>query len=183
MVLLIGFALFLGALGLLAINLLAHRRQQRLVTQRLQGDSLRNDKMGQLLRQLGNTRIGQRTISLDNETQDLLNRIGWRKANQRSMFAACQIGSPIVLLGLTVLIQSLFFPDVTHVWPAPFLALAVGYLLPKRVLATLANVARNKSATKFRPSSRCCASSSSRAWPWSKPCGSCPTKPSSCCRY
>jgi tight adherence protein C len=138
MVLLIGFALFLGALGLLAINLLAHRRQQRLVTQRLQGDSLRNDKMGQLLRQLGNTRIGQRTISLDNETQDLLNRIGWRKANQRSMFAACQIGSPIVLLGLTVLIQSLFFPDVTHVWPAPFLALAVGYLLPKRVLATLA---------------------------------------------
>ncbi len=55
---------------------------------------VRDDKMGQLLRQLGNTRIGQRTISLDNETQTLLNRIGWRKASQRSMFAACQVGAP-----------------------------------------------------------------------------------------
>ncbi|WLH80005.1 type II secretion system F family protein [Pseudomonas sp. FP2335] len=138
MAVMISIALFFAALALLVINLLAHRRQQRLVSQRLQGNTVRDDKMGQLLRQLGNTRIGQRTISLDNETQTLLNRIGWRKASQRSMFAACQVGAPILLLGLTILVQSLFFPDVAHVWPVPFLGFAAGYLLPKRVLASVA---------------------------------------------
>lgn len=138
MAVLISVALFLAALALVAVNLIGQRRQQRLVTQRLQGDTQRNDKVGHLLRQLGNTRIGQRTISLDNETQVLLNRIGWRKASQRSLFAACQVGAPFLLLGLTLLLQSLFYPDVTHAWPAPFLGFAAGYLLPKRVLASVA---------------------------------------------
>lgn len=138
MAVLISIALFLAALALVAVNLIGQRRQQRLVTQRLQGDTVRDDKVGHLLRQLGNTRIGQRTISLDNETQVLLNRIGWRKASQRSLFAACQVGAPFLFLGLTILLQSLFFPDVTHAWPAPFLGFATGYLLPKRVLASVA---------------------------------------------
>ena len=138
MAVLISIALFLAALALVAVNLIGQRRQQRLVTQRLQGDTQRDDKVRYLLRQLGNTRIGQRTISLDNETQVLLNRIGWRKASQRSLFAACQVGAPILFLGLTILLQSLFFPDVAHAWPAPFLGFATGYLLPKRVLASLA---------------------------------------------
>ncbi|QHF42860.1 type II secretion system protein F [Pseudomonas sp. S35] len=138
MALLISALLFLAALLLLVGNALAQRRQQRLVTSRLQGEIGREDKIGQWLRQLGNTRIGQRTISLDNETQTLLNRIGWRKVGQRSMFAACQVGSPLLLLGLTLLVQELFFPDAEPAWLAPFLGLATGYLLPKRVLASLA---------------------------------------------
>lgn len=138
MAVLISIALFLAAFALVAVNLIGLRRQQRLVNQRLQGDTQRNDKVGHLLRQLGNTRIGQRTISLDNETQVLLNRIGWRKASQRSLFAACQVGAPILFLGLTILLQSLFFPDIAHAWPAPFLGFATGYLLPKRVLASMA---------------------------------------------
>lgn len=138
MAVLISIALFLAAFALVAVNLIGQRRQQRLVTQRLQGDTVRNDKVGHLLRQLGNTRIGQRTISLDNETQVLLNRIGWRKASQRSLFAACQVGTPFLFLGLTILLQSLFFPDVTHAWLAPLLGFATGYLLPKRVLASMA---------------------------------------------
>ena len=121
MAILISAVLFLAALSLLLANILSSRRQQRVVAQRLQGEPGRNDKMSEWLHQLGSTRIGQRTISLDNETQILLNRMGWRKASQRSMFAACQIGSPIVLLGLII-----------------------GYLLPKRILVALAKRRQGK---------------------------------------
>ncbi|MGY2376094.1 type II secretion system F family protein [Pseudomonas sp. SDO524_S393] len=138
MALLISAVLFLAALALLLSNILAQRRQQRLVTLRLQGETSREDRIGHWLRQLGNTRIGQRTISLDNETQTLLNRIGWRKASQRSLFAACQVGAPLLLLALTLLAQSMFFAGTDSAWFAPLLGLAVGYLLPKRVLASLA---------------------------------------------
>jgi tight adherence protein C len=137
MVLLISALLFLAALLLVLANVLSQRRQDRLVTQRLQGQTGREDRLGEWLRQLGSTRLGQRTISLDNETQTLLNRIGWRKASQRSMFAACQVGAPLLLLGLTLLVQSLLFPEAEPKWLAPFLGLAIGYLIPKRVLASL----------------------------------------------
>jgi tight adherence protein C len=137
MVLLISALLFLAALLLVLANVLGQRRQDRLVTQRLQGQTGREDRLGEWLRQLGSTRLGQRTISLDNETQTLLNRIGWRKASQRSMFAACQVGAPLLLLGLTLLVQSLLFPEAEPKWLAPFLGLAIGYLIPKRVLASL----------------------------------------------
>ncbi|WP_017527858.1 type II secretion system F family protein [Pseudomonas fluorescens] len=138
MALLISALLLLAALLVVLGNLLSHRRQQRLVNLRLQGQTPRDDKIGQWVRQLGNSRIGQRTISLDNETQTLLNRIGWRRAGQRSLFAACQVGAPVLLSGLTLLVQGVFFPDATPAWLAPFLGLASGYLLPKRVLAALA---------------------------------------------
>ncbi|MGY2402386.1 type II secretion system F family protein [Pseudomonas sp. SDO5271_S396] len=138
MALLISAVLFLAALALLLSNVLAQRRQQRLVTSRLQGETSREDRIGHWLRQLGNTRISQRTISLDNETQTLLNRIGWRKASQRSLFAACQVGAPLLSLALTLLAQSMFFAGTDSAWFAPLLGLAVGYLLPKRVLASLA---------------------------------------------
>jgi len=98
MALLLSALLFFAALLLVVGNILAQRRQQRLVTSRLQGETTREDKISQWLRQLGNTRIGQRTISLDNETQTLLNRLGWRRAGQRSMFAACQVATPLLLL-------------------------------------------------------------------------------------
>ena len=138
MALLLSALLFFAALLLVVGNILAQRRQQRLVTSRLQGETTREDKISQWLRQLGNTRIGQRTISLDNETQTLLNRLGWRRAGQRSMFAACQVATPLLLLGLTLLIQGVFFAEADPVWLAPFLGLATGYLLPKRVLVALA---------------------------------------------
>ena len=79
-------------------------------------------------------RVGQRSVKLDNETQTLLNRLGWRSARQRSLFAACQIGSPLLLLALALLLQSVFFPAVENQWIAPLFALGVGYLLPKRLL-------------------------------------------------
>lgn len=110
MAILICILLSLAAVALIVGNLLEQRRRQRLVSQRLQGQLTREDKLGSLMRQLGASAVAQRSVSLDNETQTLLNRVGWRKANQRSMFAAFQIGVPIVLLGLTLLGQQLLFP-------------------------------------------------------------------------
>lgn len=135
MALLISLLLLLAAVVLIAGNLLEQRRRQRMVNQRLQGQLTREDKLGSLMRQLGASSMAQRSVSLDNETQTLLNRVGWRKANQRSMFAACQVGVPIVLLGLTVLGEKLLFPHAGSPWIAPAIALGVGYLLPKRILA------------------------------------------------
>lgn len=138
MALLICTLLFLAAIALLVGQVLQRRRNVRLVTQRLQGNLARERKLGSFMRQLGASSLAQRSVSLDNETQTLLNRIGWRKANQRSMFAAFQIGLPIVLLGVTVIGQELIFPDNGSTWVAPIIALGVGYLVPKRVLAAAA---------------------------------------------
>ncbi|WP_439863313.1 type II secretion system F family protein [Pseudomonas antarctica] len=136
--LLISAGLFLAALALVLANLMKHRRGQRLVAQRLQGHMGREHTFGTVMRQLGNSPIAQRSVSLDNETQILLNRIGWRKSSQRSMFAAFQIGTPLVLMSLVLITQSVLFPAVASPWLAPLIALGLGYLLPKRILASAA---------------------------------------------
>ncbi|OPA95298.1 type II secretion system protein F [Pseudomonas fluorescens] len=138
MAFLISVLLLLAAVAVIAGHSLEQRRRRRMVTQRLQGQLTREDKLGSLMRQLGASPLAQRSVSLDNETQTLLNRVGWRKASQRSMFAACQIGVPIVLLGLTLLGQQLLFPKVGSPWIAPLIAVGIGYLLPKRILAAAA---------------------------------------------
>lgn len=138
MALLICALLLLAAIGLLVSQVLLRRRNERMVTQRLQGNLGRERKLGSFMRQLGASPLAQRSVSLDNETQLLLNRVGWRKASQRSMFAAFQIGLPIVLLGVTLVSQQLMFPDSASPWIAPVIALGIGYLLPKRVLAAAA---------------------------------------------
>ena len=132
--LMISALLLLGAALLLLSSLLEQRRRARQISRRLEGDLLRQNRFGNLLQVLGDSKVGQRSVKLDNETQALLNRLGWRSARQRSLFAACQIGAPLLLLALTVLVQSVFFPAVERQWIAPLFALGVGYLLPKRLL-------------------------------------------------
>ena len=132
--LMISALLLLGAALLLLSSLLEQRRRARLISRRLEGDLLRQNRFGNLLQVLGDSKVGQHSVKLDNETQSLLNRLGWRSARQRSLFAACQIGAPLLLLALTVLVQSVFFPAVERQWIAPLFALGVGYLLPKRLL-------------------------------------------------
>ncbi|MCK3843252.1 type II secretion system F family protein [Pseudomonas sp. W15Feb34] len=149
MAILISILLLLAAVALIAGNLLEQRRRQRMVSQRLQGHLTREDKLGSLMRQLGASQVAQRSVSLDNETQTLLNRVGWRKANQRSMFAACQVGVPIVLLGLTLLGQQLLLPHAGSPWIAPAVALGIGYLLPKRVLALSAKYRQERIAREI----------------------------------
>ncbi|CRM86164.1 Flp pilus assembly protein TadB [Pseudomonas sp. 22 E 5] len=130
--------LLLAALVLFGGQLLENRRRDRRVAERLQGRMGGDAKLGTFMRQLGASTLAQRSVSLDNETQILLNRIGWRKASQRSLFAAFQIGLPIVFLGLTVIGQQVFFPEMDPAWIAPLFGLGIGYLLPKRVLAAAA---------------------------------------------
>ncbi|MEE4860680.1 type II secretion system F family protein [Pseudomonas alliivorans] len=137
-------AMMLVAAALLVLsNIARQRRSERLVVQRLKGQTARESRIGSWLRLLGDTRLGQRSVSLDSETQLLLNRIGWRRASKRSLYAACQIGVPFGLVTVVVLAQMLFFKDVSQPLVAPMFALCIGYLLPKRVLATYAK-ARQK---------------------------------------
>lgn len=149
MALLVSVLLLLAAVVLIVGHLLEQRRRQRMVTQRLQGQLTREDRFGSLLRQLGASPLAQRSVSLDNETQTLLNRIGWRKANQRSLFAAFQIGVPIVLLGVSVVGQQLLFPHAESKWIAHAVALGVGYLLPKRILAAAAKARQQRIAREI----------------------------------
>ncbi|MGY4661825.1 tight adherence protein C [Pseudomonas chlororaphis] len=136
--LLISALLFLAALLLVLGNWLEQRRRTRQVTERLQGHLARDNTLGNWLHVLGDSKVGQYAVRLDNETQLLLNRLGWRSARQRSLFAACQIGAPILALGLTLVIQGVFFPAAKNHWVAPLFALSLGYLLPKRLLAMAA---------------------------------------------
>ncbi|PMY62722.1 MULTISPECIES: type II secretion system F family protein [Pseudomonas] len=136
--LLISALLFLAAMLLVLGSLLEQRRRTRQVTERLQGHLARDNTLGNWLHVLGDSKIGQHAVRLDNETQLLLNRLGWRSARQRSLFAACQIGTPILALGLTLVIQGVFFPAAKNHWVAPVFALSLGYLLPKRLLAMAA---------------------------------------------
>jgi tight adherence protein C len=128
---------------------LEHRRRDRRVVERLQGRSASDDKLGTFMRQLGASTLAQRSVSLDNETQVLLNRVGWRKASQRSLFAAFQIGVPVAAMGLTLLGQQLLFPHASPAWIAPAVALGIGYLLPKRVLAAAAKFRQQRIAKEI----------------------------------
>jgi tight adherence protein C len=101
----------------------------------LQGHLVRENRFGNWLRALGSSRFGQRSVSMDSETQILLNRLGWRRASERSLYAACQIGTPLLTLGLAIFLQGVFFPQAANRWIVPMLAAGGGYLLPKRLLA------------------------------------------------
>lgn len=135
--------LFLGAVALLVSNAARQRRNERLVELRLKGQSIRESRIGSWLRLLGDTSLGRKAVSMDGETQVLLNRIGWRRASKRSLFAACQIGVPVGLLSLTILVQVLFFAEAANPVMAPLFAIGIGYLAPKRILAAVAQ-ARQK---------------------------------------
>ena len=135
MVYLAALMLLLGALLLVVNHLLTERRRVRQVNQRLQGHLVRENRFGSWLRALGGSKFGQRSVSIDSETQTLLNRIGWRRSSERALYAACQVGTPLLTLGLAIFLQEVFFPQADNRWLVPMLATGGGYLLPKRLLA------------------------------------------------
>ena len=138
MALLICAVLLLAALALVINNVVQERLRQQRVMQRLEGDKTGPSKLSLWMRAVGNSKFGQRSVSLDNETQVLLNRVGWRTASQRSLFAAFQIGTPVAFAGLVFLGHELFFPKSGNLLVVLLFALAVGYLIPKRMLAYVA---------------------------------------------
>ncbi|PHN52395.1 type II secretion system F family protein [Pseudomonas amygdali] len=138
MELLLAAVMLAAAAFLLLSGMARQRRNERLVARLLRGQVIRESRIGSLLRLLGDTSIGQRSISLDSETQMLLNRIGWRRASKRSLFAACQVGVPVGLMVVVIVAQLLLFKGVEQPLIAPVFALGIGYLLPKRILAAVA---------------------------------------------
>ena len=130
--------LLLGALGLVINHMVQDRMRQQRVMQRLDGEKTGPSKFRLWMRALGDSKFGQRSVSLDTETQTLLNRVGWRNASQRSLFAAFQIGTPIAFAGLVFLGHEVFFPRSGNQLVVLLCALALGYLIPKRMLAYVA---------------------------------------------
>lgn len=147
--LLISALLLLTAGVLLFAGLLDQQRRVRQVTRRLDGKMPDRRRFSRWLHVLGNSRIGQRSVNLDHETQVLLNRLGWRSARRRSLFAAFQVGVPLLALALTLLIQGLFFPELDNPWIAPAFATGIGYLLPKRLLVAAAQHRQKQLATEI----------------------------------
>jgi tight adherence protein C len=135
MVYLAALMLLLAALLLMVNHLLTERSRVRQVNQRLQGHLVRQNRFGHWLRALGGSRFGQRSVSIDGETQILLSRLGWRRASERSLYAAFQIGTPLLTFGVAIFLQEVLFPHAANRWLMPMLATGAGYLLPKRLLA------------------------------------------------
>ncbi|VVP95100.1 hypothetical protein PS918_03605 [Pseudomonas fluorescens] len=141
--------LFLIAALLLVSVVLEMRRRARQVVQRLDGKTPGENRFSQWLHALGSSRVGQQSVNLDNETRTLLNCLGWRTARKRAQFAALQVGVPLMALALSVLIQALFFPQVSNQWIVPAFATGIGYLLPKRLLALAAHRRQKKLAIEM----------------------------------
>ncbi|MBF8723721.1 type II secretion system F family protein [Pseudomonas guariconensis] len=138
-------ALLLCALCLFAasvlfgVQALRQLRARQLVARRLQGRLVREERLGDWLHWLGSTSLGQRLQQLDGETQALLDRLGWRRSRQRALFAALQLGLPVVAVALALLLQHGLAGGRVGYWLVlPLCALCIGYLLPKRVLAVAA---------------------------------------------
>lgn len=139
MALLICALCLLVAALLLGLQASRQLRARYLVARRLQGRLAREERLGDMLHWLGSSPLGQRLQTLDGETQGLLERIGWRRSRQRALFAAVQLGLPLLAMGLALLLQHAFIGvDVLHWLVLPVCALVIGYLLPKRLLALAA---------------------------------------------
>ncbi|MBV6286574.1 type II secretion system F family protein [Pseudomonas aegrilactucae] len=138
MAVLLSAVLFFAAFVLLLSQWARQRRRQRLVEQRLQGRQRDENPLGSWLQRLGSSRLGQRALNLDGETRQLLDRLGWRRSRQRSLYAAVQVGLPVCLMGAGVVVQEVFLREMRSPWLLPLMGLGLGYLLPKRALAWLA---------------------------------------------
>lgn len=138
MALLISAMLFFVTFVLLVVHLGRQHRREQLVAMRLQGERPDEPVRNSWLESLGNSALAQRALNLDAETRLLLDRVGWRRTRQRSLFAALQIGVPLCALGVAVVVQQLVYADSKTPWVLPMFALGIGYLLPKRVLAYVA---------------------------------------------
>lgn len=148
MALLICAVLLLAGLGVLIHGAVQQRLRQQRVVQRLEGEKTGPGKISLWMRALGSSKFGQRSVSMDNETQVLLNRVGWRTASQRSLFAAFQVGTPVAMAGLAFLGHELFYPGSGYLMIVLLFALALGYLIPKRMLAHVAKKRQEAAAVE-----------------------------------
>lgn len=133
---LLSVALLLVAAALLAVSALRQQWNRRQVVQRL--GTAASPRGSRMLQELDSGALARRARSLDPEVRVLLDRLGWRKARQRSLFLAIQFGLPLLLAGLAFLAEWLSAAAQGSHWLAPLFAFGIGYLVPKRVLARAA---------------------------------------------
>ncbi len=146
MALLISAVLFFLTFVLLLTTLARQHRRERVIALRLQGKQAEEAREDGWLQRLGSSALAQRSLSLDGETRMLLDRIGWRRSRQRSLYAALQVGVPLAAGLAAVLVQQVAYPASHTPWLLPMFALGIGYLLPKRILAWAAAVRQRQIA-------------------------------------
>ena len=128
-----------AAFALLAAQAIGQWRARQRVARRLQGRLDRDERLGDWLQWLGSSPWGRRLQRLDGETQALLDRLGWRRSRQRALFAAVQLGLPLLAVGVALLlVHGLPGENRGHWGVLVLCALGAGYLLPKRLLVVAA---------------------------------------------
>jgi len=135
--LLLSALLLLLAGGLMLYSVIREQLVARRMMARLGGS-----RAGSALQHLGERSGAERLGKSDPETVILLNQLGWRSSQRRTLFFIMQIAVPLLLTLAVLFIQLNMDEPPAMPWLAPFFAFAVGYLIPKRVLA--ARVARRQ---------------------------------------
>ncbi|QXH36390.1 type II secretion system F family protein [Pseudomonas muyukensis] len=136
--LLCALCLFAG-FALLGWQVARQMQARQRVLRRLQGRLGRDERLGDWLQWLGSSPLGRRLQRLDGETQALLDRLGWRRSRQRALFAAVQLGLPLLAVGVVLLLAHGMPGDSRGHWGVLVLCgLGAGYLLPKRLLVVAA---------------------------------------------
>lgn len=135
--------LFGAALALLVSQSRAANREQHLIEQRLGAAAQGNEDTARwgarAIERFGDGALGRRLHLRDQEVHDLLARAGWSGNLPRSLYQAAQLASPLLacaLAGLVGLLRGAALDDL--LLPLAFAA-GIGFLLPKRVLAHLAD--------------------------------------------
>jgi tight adherence protein C len=141
--------LLLASLLLLSV-VLELRRRARQVVQRLDGKPPATIASANgCMRWAPVASVSSRSSSIT-KPRALLNRLGWRTARKRAILRRVPGRHvPVLALALSALVQGLFFAQVSNPWIAPTFALGIGYLLPKRLLATAAHHRQKKLAIEI----------------------------------
>jgi len=100
------------------------------------------------LQDLGARSGAEKLGKSDPETLVLLNQLGWRSNSRKAMFFAIQIALPMALTLLAALLLLGSDDSSAMSWIGLFVAFAVGYLIPKRVLANRVAKRKERMATE-----------------------------------
>lgn len=146
-------ALILSSLLLLtAATLLFSLVIRRYVAIRNVVGRLGGQDQSNVLDTFSNSVVSANTKLFDSEVIQLLNQLGWRKARHRMAFFALQIGLPLILALLVLMLQSVGAEssdsDDSMFWLMLLLVLGIGYLIPKRILVKSAKARQQRLAVE-----------------------------------
>jgi Flp pilus assembly protein TadC len=148
------YGLMAVILALAAILLLLSQsrtagREQRLIEQRLGGDSLSRgagQRVAKVFDRVSDSGLGRRLQLRDEEVRLLLNQAGWSGNTPRSVYLVSIFLVPVLLVSIVlVILATPGHANLSPILPLSFAA-GVGFLLPKRVLAYFASKRRQRLA-------------------------------------